>query len=617
MKGKRIIKAIISAIVYLGVLLNLSNCQKTNAPPYPPLLQQAIDLFFIENKNDSILQLLAHESLKTEPEGIQSAINIFRAAALCESGRADSAAILLEKIEPNKLNPYNLYYYHSIAGLIAFRLNNYQQASRIISTIIAQEVYDARCLALNERLRGRVMVNYENYELAIQHFHESTELYSKSRLPKSVAINQKFMASVYIELGAFDEASRLIEEAENIFIQQQDQEELFYLYIVGIKLYVHLNHLKTAQEYINKAMQLDKVNLDGQMLSSIYTYQGRIEELNKNYPEAIRAFENVLHIDEVYFGSERTKSRAYIHLSRLHNELTDFRSAERYANLSLQSIGDEGHHFLRHQAYRELSISVLQTDPEKARQYIDSSYTNFERYHELSSMGIVEFMNTRFQLEDKVAQLKHLQDRQKENRILNYLIAIIVCLIVAALLVVAKLRKKINNTLSALVKKNLSQIRNERQVSELIQMNEQIQQSKSRPTENHHLTSEQKDYILYTNFKNWLEKDKQYLRNDLDLNTAARELGTNRSYLSKAINSQGTRFTELINKYRVREVLRIFENENDARNSYSLQEISAAAGFHTKSVFFDAFRKETGMTPNQFKEHLRYDGFSGMTKPHQ
>lgn len=96
------------------------------------------------------------------------------------------------------------------------------------------------------------------------------------------------------------------------------------------------------------------------------------------------------------------------------------------------------------------------------------------------------------------------------------------------------------------------------------------------------------------------------MRSEIDLNSAAWELGTNRSYLSNAINAQGIRFTELINQYRIKEVLKIFEDKNDDRNSYNLDEIAAAVGFRTKSVFFESFHKETGMTPGQFREYIRY-----------
>ena len=98
---------------------------------------------------------------------------------------------------------------------------------------------------------------------------------------------------------------------------------------------------------------------------------------------------------------------------------------------------------------------------------------------------------------------------------------------------------------------------------------------------------------------------KYFLKPNFDLNWAAREIGTNRSYLSKSINSQGFGVSEYINKLRIKEVIKIFENENDIRNNLSLPEIAAEVGFNTVSVFYNSFHKETGMTPSQFRDNLK------------
>lgn len=120
------------------------------------------------------------------------------------------------------------------------------------------------------------------------------------------------------------------------------------------------------------------------------------------------------------------------------------------------------------------------------------------------------------------------------------------------------------------------------------------------------LTNTQKSDLLFLEFKRWLEKDKKYMMPHLSLNYVVREIGTNHSYLSTAINRQGVRFTDLINKYRIQEIVQIFEDPEDPRNNKNLDEIAAEVGFLSKSVFFEAFRKETGLTPNQYREFTRF-----------
>jgi AraC-like DNA-binding protein len=119
------------------------------------------------------------------------------------------------------------------------------------------------------------------------------------------------------------------------------------------------------------------------------------------------------------------------------------------------------------------------------------------------------------------------------------------------------------------------------------------------------LPNHQKEILLFNRFDDWLAEYKYFLKPNFDLNWAAREIGTNRSYLSKSINSQGFGFSEYINKLRIKEVIKIFENENDIRNNLSLPEIASEVGFNTVSVFYNSFHKETGMTPSQFRDNLK------------
>lgn len=123
------------------------------------------------------------------------------------------------------------------------------------------------------------------------------------------------------------------------------------------------------------------------------------------------------------------------------------------------------------------------------------------------------------------------------------------------------------------------------------------------------LSNHQKEILLFNRFEDWLVEYKYFLKPNFDLNWAAREIGTNRSYLSKSINSQGFGFSEYINKLRIKEVIKIFENENDIRNNYSLAEIASKVGFNTVSVFYNSFHKETGMTPSQYKDNLKQGKF--------
>lgn len=104
----------------------------------------------------------------------------------------------------------------------------------------------------------------------------------------------------------------------------------------------------------------------------------------------------------------------------------------------------------------------------------------------------------------------------------------------------------------------------------------------------------------YENFIQLLEKEKLFLNPDLNRDEIAERLGISPSYLTQAITSMGDdNLTAIINSYRVREVKEMLKKTSF--RAFSIMAIGLEAGFKSKSAFYDSFKKETGLTPNQFK----------------
>ena len=93
--------------------------------------------------------------------------------------------------------------------------------------------------------------------------------------------------------------------------------------------------------------------------------------------------------------------------------------------------------------------------------------------------------------------------------------------------------------------------------------------------------------------------EKVYLNPSLTLTELAKKMGTNASLLSKVINSRfGISFNELINKYRVKEVITLMKDP--AYKNLNLLAIAYDAGFNSKSTFNRAFKKSTGASPKDY-----------------
>ena len=98
-----------------------------------------------------------------------------------------------------------------------------------------------------------------------------------------------------------------------------------------------------------------------------------------------------------------------------------------------------------------------------------------------------------------------------------------------------------------------------------------------------------------------LEEKQIYTNPDLRLSDVALMLGTNRSYLSRAINDEmNTTFCELINDYRVKNAKLLIENSNE---EISLEDIASVSGFNGASSFYRTFKEKTGLTPGKYRQH--------------
>lgn len=91
---------------------------------------------------------------------------------------------------------------------------------------------------------------------------------------------------------------------------------------------------------------------------------------------------------------------------------------------------------------------------------------------------------------------------------------------------------------------------------------------------------------------------------NLNRDIVATRLGISSGYLSEQINKTSSKnFSEFINSYRIKDIQQMILNPEF--DKYSILAIGLEAGFNSKTTFYTAFKKETGMSPNEFKKQNR------------
>lgn len=103
---------------------------------------------------------------------------------------------------------------------------------------------------------------------------------------------------------------------------------------------------------------------------------------------------------------------------------------------------------------------------------------------------------------------------------------------------------------------------------------------------------------------NEFEKLGKFSTKNYTLNSLAKEINTNSTYLSKVINlTKGENFTNYMNNLKVEYAIQKLKNDSTIR-SYTIKAISEECGFNTAQSFSKAFHKKTGIYPSYFVKKL-------------
>ena len=95
-----------------------------------------------------------------------------------------------------------------------------------------------------------------------------------------------------------------------------------------------------------------------------------------------------------------------------------------------------------------------------------------------------------------------------------------------------------------------------------------------------------------------MQQDKLYLDASLSLQKLAKHISTSPNYISQTLNETlGSNFFDYINQYRINEAKKQLKETKN-----TVLDIAMNVGFNAKSSFYSAFKKETQLTPSQYRK---------------
>lgn len=113
-----------------------------------------------------------------------------------------------------------------------------------------------------------------------------------------------------------------------------------------------------------------------------------------------------------------------------------------------------------------------------------------------------------------------------------------------------------------------------------------------------------------------METTKPYLDPDLSLDQLSAQIGIKPKACSQVINELlGVNFFELVNQYRIEEAKRLLTDPPDPK--MTVLEVLYEVGFNSKSSFNTLFKKQTGLTPSEFKKQVRSSSRNQKVEPNK
>lgn len=438
-------------------------------------------------------------------------------------------------------------------------------------------------------------INYEaNYEKAVKYFIEGLNA------AKAFGNHSDYivMGSNLVMVDFIRENPEGLTYALEIYEYSKEQEDLFARYsgAYGVALMYYIgNDYDNAEKYIKEA--LSYISIESDRLGAYNTYanilhaKGLDTEAEENY---VKAYTNI--------GNKSGTAAIYTCLS-YGNFLLDTRQYAKAIDILHQGIdivGDKENYGFTYKLYESVSKAYAATYK------WENAYEYFRKYHDLST----KIFNTRREWaineltvkyetarKEQMLQEKETALAKREKALMASVLAIIFIAGIAGIIYWQYVNK--NRTYKKIVRQYREAIQKENRLQERISELE-----KGTAGEKYAVSSlaDDKNLELYTSLEHLMQHDKIYHDPEISRDKVAEMIGTNRTYLSKAINDNtGKSFNQYIASYRIEEALQIL---SDPDSNTPLKAIYEKVGFNSINTFYKTFKDEVGMTPTKYHEKI-------------
>jgi len=499
--------------------------------------------------------------------------------------------LFLERGEVEK--DYNIQYLSSYQiAYIEYIRSNYVATIKnaLISTEVAEKLNDTSRIIDSNVLLGSAYYLIGAYDNALKPYLRGKELskvigsFSYEIICLTNIANSRMKLKRYKDaLASFNLILETLQTEKNDDFIQYRETYLSSLLGKG-KCLTELNDLNEAIEAYSQGVELSEKNNLLEYKSYFYINYGDIFYKKQEYHKALGFLKESKDIlDNIVGGQQTNLYIANYYIARCYFQLGNYEEAITMLNENFNLIGD------RKETDKIEDMYLLAIETSKA---INDKEQQIFYYDKLQN--IIQYKSDKQLKAKDILYEDDLKDYQLENKKLEtektktaaskkIILAISIVLLVILLSVLIGYRRKIKMR----EQKFLSIIEN-------IKHKESITKPKV-PVANLEIEDEKSRKILVKLQE--METTHFYLSEDCNLYSTAKLLGTNTTYLSRALNeTRKQSFNQYINELRVNYALLKLRDDSVFR-SYTIRAVAKELGYKSHTTFIKVFKSKTGVNP--------------------
>lgn len=447
---------------------------------------------------------------------------------------------------------------------------------------------NSRLLMMLENVEGIYSVKFElNYPKALACFLSLYESAKKQTDVTAQVLALTNIVTVFYLMSdkyGMEYANKAYELISDLYNEPDCSLYIGPVYLSLARMYYLNDDFVNSWRFLNKTDSLVRQDTVKPLIPAVDLLRadvcnstGRMVEAGKYYKSAL---ENAM-TDDVGL-----MSLIYLNYGRYFekNGLVDQAISLYKAGLSTT---DDSHNIMfKNELLRRLADLHYETENRKEFLYYSRYYQNFqdtvafrEMEQEFNAL-LLTFQKSEYKVAMQAKELAVV--KANRNTIVAYLTVLMVLIVLLSLY--------------------LLYVRQKKMYSILMEKHQVYLQRLNRSNELNDVNKEESAKILFVKADKLVRSEQLFKKKDLTLDKLAELLETNRTYLSKAINTySGMSFSNYINMIRINEATAII---SDPSRNTLIKQLADDLGYNSVAVFSKAFQKETGMSPSRYKKEV-------------